>query len=78
MRTFDNQQPPVPVTGRMGLVIKYKDGSTERIDMGVVKEGFYAPIPGDRIEHEGVSYEVSGVADTPESDISIHVVAEEK
>lgn len=78
MRTFENQQPPKPVTGRMGLVIKHKDGSTERVDLGVVKEGFYAPVPGDTVEHGGQHYEVSGVADTPESDVSIHVLAEEK
>jgi hypothetical protein len=78
MRTFETAGQPKPVTGRMGLVIKHKDGSTERVDMGVVKEGFYAPIPGDTVEHDGRSYEVSGVADTPESDFSIHVLAEEK
>ena len=75
MRTFEQSKP---VTGRMGVVILYKDGSTERVDKGVVKEGFYAPIPGDTVEHAGRRYEVVGVADTPTSDISMHVVAEEK
>jgi|LNFM01.1.fsa_nt_gb hypothetical protein len=77
MRVFENT-PKKPVTGRMGLVIVHKDGSTERVDKGVVKEGFYAPVPGDTVEHEGVRYEVSGVADSPESATSIHVLAEEK
>ena len=78
MRTFDTPGQPKAVTGRMGLVIKHKDGSTERVDKGVVKEGFYAPIPGDTVEHDGQRYEISGVADTPDSDVSIHVLAEEK
>jgi hypothetical protein len=77
MRVFENT-PKKPVTGRMGLVIVHKDGSTERVDKGVVKEGFYAPIPGDTVEHDGVRYEISGVADSPESDVSMHVLAEEK
>ena len=78
MRTFEQGYPPQAVTGRMGLVLYHKDGHAERVDLGVVREGFYAPIPGDEVIHRGVHYEISGVADSPKSDVSIHVIAEEK
>ena len=77
MREFTDM-PRKPVTGRMGLVLHHKDGTIERVDKGVVKEGFYAPIPGDEVVHEGVHYEISGVADTPDSEVSMHVMADEK
>ncbi len=78
MRVFEQAFPPKPVTGRMGLVLYHKDGRQERVELGVVKEGFYAPIPGDEVVHDGVHYEISGVADSPASDISLAVIAEEK
>ncbi|BCJ90641.1 hypothetical protein IZ6_13760 [Terrihabitans soli] len=78
MRVFEHNFPPKAVSGRMGLVLYHKDGRAERVDLGVVKEGFYAPIPGDEVVHDGVHYEVAGVADSPESDVSIAVIAEEK
>jgi hypothetical protein len=78
MRVFEQPFPPKPVTGRMGLVLYHKDGHAERVDLGVVKEGFYPPIPGDEVVHDGVQYEVAGVADSPDSDVSIAVIAEEK
>jgi len=78
MRSFEHVVPPKGPTGRMGLVLYHKDGHAERVDLGVVKEGFYAPIPGDEVVHRGVHYEISGVADSPESAVSMHVIAEEK
>ncbi len=77
MRHFEKPERSGP-TGRVGVVVLHKDGSTERLDKGVVPEGFYAPIPGDEVEYEGHVYEVSGVADTPQSEYSIRVIAEEK
>lgn len=78
MRVFEPSFPHKHATGRMGLVLYHKDGHAEHVDLGVVKEGFYAPIPGDEVVHRGVRYEISGVADSPESDVSIAVIAEEK
>jgi hypothetical protein len=78
MRTFEQEIPPKGPTGRMGLVLYHKDGRAERVDLGVVKEGFYAPIPGDEVVHDGVRYEIAGVADSPESEVSMAVIAEEK
>jgi hypothetical protein len=77
MREYDRPAVQHP-TGRVAVTIIHKDGSTEKIDKGVVPEGFYAPIPGDEVEVEGHSYEISGVADTPQSEFSLQVVAEEK
>lgn len=78
MRSFEQEIPPKGATGRMGLVLYHKDGHAERVYLGVVKEGFYAPIPGDEVVHHGVRYEISGVADSPDSDVSMAVIAEEK
>ena len=77
MRDFHDPKPQ-PVSGRMALGIQHKDGTTERVDLGVVKEGFVAPTPGDTVEHNGVRYEVTGAAATPQSEVSVHVVAEAK
>lgn len=78
MRVFEQNFPPKAVTGRMGLVLYHKDGRKEHVDLGVVKEGFYAPVPGDEVVHEGVHYEISGVSDSPASEVTIEVTAQEK